>query len=228
MPPNFVVGRCWRPLRASRREDWQIEHPGRGRDAPACHCHPTRAGGQGPARRREQGGQVRQAGANRRWPPPGWGQPCMAQRGRSMAWGACSSPVRSAGLRGAASPVSPPAFWACNPLRTRSPGAGPTGVATWAATRRQRGPSAPTRQRVRWRHRCRRAWHGARQPGRTGAARPSNVAGSLWRAGRRPTPTRAVGPSVRLRLVVLSKPSVRAPRTRDAGAGARAARGHAP
>ena len=40
MPPNFVVGRCWRPLRASRREDWQIEHPGRGRDAPACHCHP--------------------------------------------------------------------------------------------------------------------------------------------------------------------------------------------
>jgi len=142
MPPNFVVGRCWRPLRASRREDWQIEHPGRGRDAPACHCHPTRAGGQGPARRREQGGQVRQAGANRRWPPPGWGQPCMAQRGRSMAWGACSSPVRSAGLRGAASPVSPPAFWACNPLRTRSPGAGPTGVATWAATRRQRGPSA--------------------------------------------------------------------------------------
>jgi len=161
-------------------------------------------------------------------PPPGWGQPCMAQRGRSMAWGACSSPVRSAGLRGAASPVSPPAFWACNPLRTRSPGAGPTGVATWAATRRQRGPSAPTRQRVRWRHRCRRAWHGARQPGRTGAARPSNVAGSLWRAGRRPKPTRAVGPSVRLRLVVLSKPSVRAPRTRDAGAGARAARGHAP
>ena len=73
MPPNFVVGRCWRPLRASRREDWQIEHPGRGRDAPACHCHPTRAGGQGPARRREQGGQVRQAGANRRWPPPGLG-----------------------------------------------------------------------------------------------------------------------------------------------------------
>jgi len=78
MPPNFVVGRCWRPLRASRREDWQVEHPGRGRDAPACHCHPTRAGGQGPARRREQGGQVRQAGANRRWPPP--------RAGASPAW----------------------------------------------------------------------------------------------------------------------------------------------
>jgi len=152
-------------------------------------------------------------------PPPGWGQPCMAQRGRSMAWGACSSPVRSAGLRGAASPVSPPAFWACNPLRTRSPGAGPTGVATWAATRRQRGPSATAAAGRGTAH---------ANPGARGPPGPATWRGACGGQGAGPRPRVLVGPSVRLRLVVLSKPSVRAPRTRDAGAGARAARGHAP
>ena len=49
IPPNLVVGRCRRTLIASRREDLQVEHPVRCRDATALHFHPTLARVQGPA-----------------------------------------------------------------------------------------------------------------------------------------------------------------------------------
>ena len=219
MPPNFVVGRCWRPLRASRREDWQIEHPGRGRDAPACHCHPHTGRRAGPG-----------AETGARWTgAPGRCEPSLAPPGLGPALHGAAWAVDGVGcvLQSRAQRRPP---WGGEPrLPSRFLGVQPAPHALArgrANGRRDVGCHAASARAQR--HRCRRAWHGARQPGRTGAARPSNVAGSLWRAGRRPKPTRAVGPSVRLRLVVLSKPSVRAPRTRDAGAGARAARGHAP
>ncbi len=71
IPPHFVVGRCWRTRIASRREDVPGEHPVRGRDATPFHFHPTRARVQGPALRRDQVVQVRQAGEQRRLTPTG-------------------------------------------------------------------------------------------------------------------------------------------------------------
>ena len=41
IPPNLVVGRCRRTLRASRREDLQVEHPVRCRDASTFDFYPT-------------------------------------------------------------------------------------------------------------------------------------------------------------------------------------------
>src|SRR6266853_2945964 len=71
IPPNLVVGRCWRTLIASRREDLQVEHPVRGRDATAFHFHPTHARVQGQALIRDQVVQLRQAGEKRRLTPTG-------------------------------------------------------------------------------------------------------------------------------------------------------------
>ena len=71
IPPNLVVGRCWRTLIASRSEDLQVEHPVRCRNATALHFHPTLARVQGPALIRDQVVQVRQAGEKRRLTPTG-------------------------------------------------------------------------------------------------------------------------------------------------------------
>src|SRR5207302_6976966 len=71
IPPNLVVGRCRRTLIASRREDLQVEHPVRGREAPALYFHPTLARVQGPALVRDQVVQMRQAGEKRRVTPTG-------------------------------------------------------------------------------------------------------------------------------------------------------------
>src|SRR6266702_955186 len=71
IPPNLVVGRCWRTLIASRSEDLQVEHPVRGRDATTLHFHPTLARVQGPALIRDQVVQVRQAGEKRCLTPTG-------------------------------------------------------------------------------------------------------------------------------------------------------------
>ena len=59
IPPNLVVRRCRRTLITSRREDLQVEHPVRGRDATALHFHSTLARVQGPALIRDQVVQVR-------------------------------------------------------------------------------------------------------------------------------------------------------------------------
>jgi hypothetical protein len=56
-------------------------------------------------------------------------------------------------------------------------------------------------------------WNCERNPLRTVADRPISLLGSLLSAWRRQKPRRAPGNSVRILLVVLSKPSVRAPCT---------------
>src|SRR5215831_20685156 len=71
IPPNLVVGRCWRTLIASRREDLQVQHPVRCRDATALHFHSTFACVQGPTLIRDQVVQVRQAGEKRGLTPTG-------------------------------------------------------------------------------------------------------------------------------------------------------------
>ena len=58
IPPNLVVGRCWRTLIASRSEDLQVEHPVRCRDATAFHFHPTLPGMLGASLIRHQVVQV--------------------------------------------------------------------------------------------------------------------------------------------------------------------------
>src|SRR2546425_3545228 len=71
IPPNLVVGRCRRTLIASRREDLQVEHPVRGRDATALHFHATLARVQCSALVGDEVVQVCQAGEPRCLTPSG-------------------------------------------------------------------------------------------------------------------------------------------------------------
>ena len=90
-------------------------------------------------------------------------------------------------------------------------------AATRSAKWRSRCPSANTRKPLRWRARYSRVWNWERKALRTGDAIATSLAGSLLIAWRRQLPRRAPGNSVRILLVVLSKPSVRMPRTRYDG-----------
>src|SRR6266566_3180822 len=78
-------------------------------------------------------------------------------------------------------------------------------------------PSANTRKPLRWRARYNRVWNWERKALRTGEAMATSLPGILLIAWRRQLPKRAPGNSVRILLVVLSKPSVRMPRTRYNG-----------
>src|SRR5207245_5610602 len=69
IPPDLVGGRCRRTLIASRREDLQVEHPVRGREATALSFHPTLARVQGPALIGHQVVEMRQTGEKRRLTP---------------------------------------------------------------------------------------------------------------------------------------------------------------
>src|SRR5882762_4265173 len=71
IPPDLVVGSITRSSKASRGEDLQVEHPVRGRDAPALHFHPTPACVQGPTLIGNQIVQMREAGEQRRVTPAG-------------------------------------------------------------------------------------------------------------------------------------------------------------
>src|SRR2546425_9441757 len=104
-----------------------------------------------------------------------------------------------------------------NQRRTRSPLAAPALCVTRSAKWRSRCPSANTRKPLRWRARDNRVWNWERKALRTGEAMATSVPGSLLIAWRRQLPKRAPGNSVRILLVVLSKPSVRMPRTRYNG-----------
>src|SRR4029450_3403160 len=121
------------------------------------------------------------------------------------------------GIWGAARTAYQPAFFSCIQRRTRSPLADPAVAATWSAKWRNRWPSANTRKLLRWRARYKRVWNLERKALRTGDAMAMSLLGSLLIAWRRQLPRRAPGNNVRILLVVLSKPSVRMPRTRYDG-----------
>src|SRR5499427_10865645 len=69
IPPNLVVGRCRRTLIASRREDLQVEHPVRCRDASTFDFYPTQPCVLGAPLIRNQVVQMRQACEKRRLAP---------------------------------------------------------------------------------------------------------------------------------------------------------------
>jgi hypothetical protein len=121
------------------------------------------------------------------------------------------------GPPGAARIASHPACLSWHQCRTRSPLAVPAGVAPWSAKWRNLWPSATTRKPFRWRALYRRVGHCVRKALRTGDARAARVFGSVVNAWRRQWPRRAPGPSGRMLLMGLSKPSVRIPRTRYEG-----------
>src|SRR6266446_4014530 len=104
-----------------------------------------------------------------------------------------------------------------NQRRTRLPLAAPAVVVTWLTKWRNRWPSANTRKLLRCRARYSRVWNWERKAWRTGDAIAVSFFGSLLSAWRRQLPRRAPGHSVRILLVVLSKPSVSTPRTRYKG-----------
>jgi hypothetical protein len=130
-----------------------------------------------------------------------------------------SNKVLVTGSRGAARPAYPPACFAWHHCGTRCPWAAAALGVTWSATRRLRWPNADTRLPCRCRTRYHRAGNGEGGlcAGRDGMA--GRFPGRLLRAWRRQEPKRAPGTSVRLLLVVLSHPSLRMPRTREAGSG---------
>ena len=70
-----------------------------------------------------------------------------------------------------------------------------------------------TRKPLRCRARYKRVWNWERKALRIGDAMATSFFGSLLSAWRKQLPTRTPGKSVRILLVVLSKPSVRAPLT---------------
>src|SRR5215470_394158 len=143
--------------------------------------------------------------------------PFMANSLRSMALWAWSNRVLVAGICGSASTAYQPAFLSCTQRHTRLPLAAPAVWVTCSTKWRKRWPNANTRMLLRCRARYSKVWNWERTALRTGEVMAASFFGSLLSAWRRQLPTRTPGKSVRILLVVLSKPSVRPPRTRYDG-----------